>query len=86
MPIVRWICLLSAGAMFSPSLVFSSAALSADLPVKPNHAIEEPRSSSRLCTDMDDKKFRWNWPNVPFASVCSDEEKDAKPPQPQPPK
>jgi hypothetical protein len=32
---------------------------------------------------MNGKKFRWSWANVPFASVCSEDENDAKPP-PQP--
>jgi hypothetical protein len=67
---------------------FAGAALSAELPVKTNQATQQPRPSGRLCTDMEGRKFRWNWANVPFASVCSEDEKDAKPaPQPrQPPK
>lgn len=79
MPIVRWIGRLSVASTVLANLALSSAALSAELPVKTNQATPEPRSAGRLCTDMEGKKFRWRWANVPFASVCSADEKDAKP-------
>jgi hypothetical protein len=87
MPTVRWICPLSVALTVSANLALCSGAWSAELPVKVNHATPEPRPSGRLCTDMNGKKFRWSWANVPFASVCSDDEKDAKPSPPlrQPP-
>jgi hypothetical protein len=84
MPIVRWICPLAAAFMVSANPALSSVALSAELPIKTNQAKQEPRPAGRLCTDMDGKKFRWHWANVPFASVCNEDEKDAKPaPQPR---
>jgi hypothetical protein len=68
MPIVRWICLLSVALAVSANLALAGAAQGAELPVKTNPATQEPRQSGRLCTDMEGKKFRWNWPNVPFAT------------------
>jgi hypothetical protein len=62
----------------------AGVALSAELPIKINPVTQAPHPSGRLCTDMEGKKFRWNWPNVPFASVCSDDDKGANPaPQPR---
>ena len=57
-------------------------ALSAELPVplKAGRRRRQPHPSGGLCTDMNGKSFRWNWPNVPFAAVCNDDDgKDAKP-------
>lgn len=87
MPIVRWIGPFSVALTVSANVALSNAALSAELPVKPGQAAPEPLPTGRLCTDMDGKNFRWSWANVPFASVCSDDEKDAKPAPPprQPP-
>jgi hypothetical protein len=78
MPIVRWICPLSAAL----SCALSHQALSAELPVpaKADRPAQAARPSGRLCTDMNGKTFRWNWPNVPFAAVCNDDHgRDAKP-------
>jgi hypothetical protein len=79
MPIVRWMCPLSVAMTVLANLALSSATLGAELPVKTNPATQQPRPSGRLCTDMEGKTFRWNWANVPFASVCTEDEKDAKP-------
>lgn len=84
MPIVRWIGRFSVALTVSANVALSNAALGAELPVKPSQAVPEPRPTGRLCTDMDGKKFRWSWANVPFASVCSDDEKDTKPTPPPP--
>ncbi len=83
MPIVRWICPLTVALTISANWVFVDSAPSAELPIKANKAAPDFRPSGRLCTDMNGKKFRWSWANVPFASVCSEDENDAKPP-PQP--
>ena len=84
MPIFKWMRQLAGALTISANLALSSAALSADLLIKTNQATKEPRPAGRLCTDMEGKKFRWNWANVPFASVCGGDEKDAKPgPQPR---
>jgi hypothetical protein len=79
MPTVRWIFPLAAALTISANLAFAGAALSAELPVKTSKAAPAPGPSGRLCTDMDGKKFRWHWANVPFASVCNEDEKDTKP-------
>jgi hypothetical protein len=39
-------------------------------------------SRQPACTDLDGKTFRWHWPNVPFAAICSDDEgREVKPPR-----
>jgi hypothetical protein len=82
-PIVRWIGWLSLALAVSAAGVFSDPARSTDIPVKTDHATETGRPAGRLCTDLNGKTFRWNWPNVPFASVCSDDEgREAKPSPP----
>ena len=56
------------------------------MPVKTDHATETGRPAGRLCTDLNGKTFRWEWPNVPFAAVCHDDEgREAKPPPAQEP-
>jgi hypothetical protein len=70
---------LAAALMVSANLALSGAAMCAELPIKANQATQEPRPSGRLCTDMEGKKFHWSWANVPFAFVCDESEKDAKP-------
>jgi hypothetical protein len=80
MPIVRWIGRLALVLAVSADGVFSGPARSADTPVKTDHATETARPVGRLCTDLNGKTFRWHWPNVPFAAVCSDDEgREAKP-------
>jgi hypothetical protein len=78
MPTVRWICPFSVAV----SCALSHQALSAELPVpaKANRPVPAASPSGRLCTDINGKRFRWNWPNVPFAAVCNDDDEDAKPP------
>ena len=79
MPIVRWIGRLS--LVLSAAGAFSGPARSTDIPVKTDHPTETRRSW--LCTDLNGKTFRWHWPNVPFAAVCSDDEgREAKPSPP----
>jgi hypothetical protein len=81
MPIVRWIGRLSLVLTVSADAAFSGPARSAEIPVKTDHATEAARSW--LCTDLNGKTFRWEWPNVPFAAVCHDDEGgEAKPPPP----
>lgn len=78
MLIVRWICSLSVVL----SCALSQQAISAELPVpaKAARPAQAAHPSGRLCTDMNGKTFRWNWPNVPFAAVCNDDDgRDAKP-------
>jgi len=78
MPIVRWIFLLSVAL----NCALSHQAFSAELPVpaKADRPAQAARPSGRLCTDMSGKTFHWNWPNVPFAAVCNDDDgRDAKP-------
>ena len=72
MSIVRWLCLFS----LALSCALSHPALSAELsvPVKADRPAQAARPSGRLCTDMNGKTFRWNWPNVPFAAVCNDDD------------
>jgi hypothetical protein len=80
MPIVRWIGRLSLVLTVSTVGAFSDPARSADIPVKTHHSTATARPSSRLCTDLNGKTFLWNWPNVPFAAVCSDDEgREVKP-------
>jgi hypothetical protein len=74
MPIVRWIGRLSLVLAVSADGAFSDPAWSADIPVKTDHATETAHPSGGLCTGLDGKTFHWNWPNVPFAAVCSDDE------------
>jgi hypothetical protein len=78
MPIARWIGLISTALAASVNCAPSHPALSAELPVKPDHATQAAAPAGRLCTDMEGKTFRWSWPNVPFAAVCSDDAKDAR--------
>jgi hypothetical protein len=79
MPIVRWIGWLSLVLVVGGA--FSDPARCADIPVKADHPTETGRSW--LCTDLNGKTFRWEWPNVPFAAVCHDDEGgEAKPPLP----
>jgi hypothetical protein len=83
MPIVRWIGRLSLVLAVSADGAFSDPVRSADLRVKTDIATETARPAGRLCTDLNGKTFRWNWPNVPFAAVCSDDEgRKAKPSPP----
>ena len=49
----------------------TAPAVSADLPVKTNHAAQ-PVPLGRTCIGTDGKPFRWDWPNAPFAAVCTD--------------
>jgi hypothetical protein len=80
MPIVRWIGRLALVLAVSADGVFSGPARSADTPVKTDQATETARPVGRLCTDLNGTTFRWHWPNVPFAAVCSDDEgREAKP-------
>jgi hypothetical protein len=81
MPLVRWIGRLSLVLTASTGGVFTDPARSTDIPVKTDHSTEAGRP--RLCTDLNGKTFRWHWPNVPFAAVCSDDEgRETKPPPP----
>jgi hypothetical protein len=81
MPIVRWIGRLSLVLAVSAAGAFSDPARSADVPVKTDHSTATGRFW--LCTDLNGKTFRWEWPNVPFAAVCHDDEGgEAKPPPP----
>jgi hypothetical protein len=81
MPIVRWIGQLSLVLAVAANGAFSGPARSAETPAKTDHATGTGRSW--LCTDLNGKTFRWNWPNVPFAAVCHDDEgAEAKPPPP----
>ena len=83
MPIVRWIGRLSLVLAVSAGGAFSDPARSTDLAVKTHHPTATGRPAGRLCTDLNGKRFRWNWPNVPFAAVCGDDEgRDAKPSPP----
>lgn len=78
MPTRRWIGLLSVALCCALSDQAVSAELA--LPMKADRPEQAARPSGRLCTDMNGKRFRWNWPNVPFAAVCNDDDgKDAKP-------
>lgn len=62
----------------------SAPAVSADLPVKTNHAAQPVRPLGRTCIGTDGKSFRWDWPNVPFAAVCTtDQNGIAKPSTPR---
>ena len=85
MPIVRWIGWLSLVLAVSAGGAFSDPARSTELPVKTDHAAETARPAGRLCTDLNGKTFRWHWANVPFASVCSDDEDKEAKPSPSPP-
>lgn len=83
MPIVRWIGRLLLVLTVSADGTFCNQARSADIAVKTDHATETVHPSGGLCTDLNGKTFRWNWPNVPFAAVCSDDEgREVKPPPP----
>ena len=83
MPIVRWIGRLALVLAVSAGGTFSNPARSTELPVKTGHAAEAARPAGRLCTDLNGKTFRWHWANVPFASVCTDDEgREAKPQAP----
>jgi hypothetical protein len=83
MPIVRWIGRLSLVLTVSAAGAFSGPARSTDIPVKTDHPTETARPAGRLCTALNGKTFRWHWPNVPFAAVCSDDEgREAKPSPP----
>jgi hypothetical protein len=83
MSIVGWIGRLSFVLTMSAGAALCDPALSADMSVKTDHLTKTDQSSGRLCTDLNGKTFRWNWPNAPFAAVCTDDEgREAKPSPP----
>jgi hypothetical protein len=83
MPIVRWIGRLSLVLTVSANGAFCAPARSADIPVKTDRSTATGRPAGWLCTDLNGKTFRWNWPNVPFAAVCSDGEGSETKPSPR---
>jgi hypothetical protein len=52
----------------------AAPAVSADLPVKTNHAAQPVLPLGRTCIGTDGKPFRWDWPNAPFAAVCTNDQ------------
>lgn len=52
----------------------SGQVVSAELPIKTNHAAQPVRPLGRTCVGTDGKTFRWDWPNAPFAAVCTDDQ------------
>lgn len=82
MPIVRWTGRLSLVLTMSAGTAFCDPARSTDIPVKTDRSTETAHPPSRLCTDLNGKTFRWDWPNVPFAAICGDDERKKGRPSP----
>ena len=86
---IRWIGGRSIVLILLAICPLSDSALSADLPIKTNHAAEPIRPVSRTCIGTDGKPFRWDWPNAPFAAVCTYDQKGiaapSTPPRQAPP-
>jgi hypothetical protein len=68
--------------MFSATAALSGEVFGAELPIPARQAAQPARPVSRTCVGTDGKAFRWDQPNVPFASTCSVDKDGPASPQP----
>jgi hypothetical protein len=79
MPTWGRVCTLLASLALFTNTAISDPAKPSALPANGKQTAKPERISGRTCVDMNGKSFGWYWPNVPFAAVCTFEEREPAP-------
>jgi hypothetical protein len=72
-----WTLLVS--LVLCPGAAISEPAKPSTSPANGSQIAKPERISGRTCVDMNGKSFSWSWANVPFAAVCTFEDRAQTP-------